>query len=296
MKSNQFIHTRKLKGTSEAELIISDNRVILTFEEFSYLKHQIVDFIKIILRELRTEVRDIKDILFMYSLARAVVQIESIFQLYKLNHYSDCLILYRTQVERLLTLYYLIDTNTIQEFDDWSFIQNFEARNKAKSDVEQKNHLNKQFWQESPKRISRYKKLKEQGVNWERPTSNEFEEIAVKHNALWLYKYGYKHSSGYVHPLASDGAEEFGFVTGIQPRGKIELDYTPIISNATVVFILIVDFALNEMNFEWIGYVFKFIESIKEYIQNGSTKYWEYKNTIDNYIKENSPIFRKYKD
>ncbi len=274
----------------------SDNRVILSFDDYSDLKTQIVDFITIILRELRTEVRDKKDILFMYSLARGVAQIESIFHLYRLNHYSDCFILYRTQVERLLTLYYLIDTNSIQEFDDWSFIQNFEARNKAKSDIEQKEHLNKQLWNESKERICLYQKLKKQGINWKRPTSKEFEEIAVRHNALWLYKYGYKHSSGYVHPLASDGEEEFGLVTGIKPSGGIDLDYLPIISNATVVLIFIVDFALNEMNFEWIGYVFKFIESLKDHIQNGSPEFLEHKITIESYIKENVPIFRKYKD
>jgi len=272
----------------------SDNRSLLTTDDIIKIKDELIDLVTYILKELRTQVQDKKDIMFMYSLARAVTQIESISTLYNLTHISDCLILYRTQVERLLTLFHLIDSDTIQDFDDWSFIQNFETRNKAKSDREQKDHLNPKFWKESEKRLKRYQRLKYAGVNWIRPKSDEFEKIAKRHDVFELYKYGYKYASGFVHPLASDGEDDFGLVIGMKARNKVELDTRPIINNALVVFIFIVDFALDEMNFEWNEYVFKFLNSCKDSIRNGTNCYKENKRIIDGFRKNNLPIYRKY--
>lgn len=272
----------------------SDNRMILTLEELIDMKNQVTDFVRYILNDLRTLVRDKKDIMFMYSLARAVIQVESIFTLYELNHLSDCMVLYRTQVERLLTLYYLVDSNTINDFDDWSFIQNFETRNKAKSDNEHKEHLNPKFWKESKERIERYQRLKKKGVKWARPNPDKLEEIAKKHYVFDLFKYGYKDASGFVHPLASDGEDEFGLVIGLKPKNRVELDTRPIINNALVVFIFIVDFALDEMNFEWNEFAFKFFNSCKDSIRNGTQEYKENKRIIDGFISNNLPIYKKY--
>lgn len=272
----------------------SDNRTTLTVDEMIDLKNQIIYFVRYILTELRTIVRDKKDIMFMYSLARAVVQIESIFKLYELKHLSDCLILYRTQVERLLTLYHLIDTDTIQEFDDWTFIQIFDIRNKAKSDREQNEHLNPKFWTENNQRIEKYQKLKKKGANWVRPNSKELEEISKRHGIHELFKYGYRGASGYVHPMANDGEEEFGLVINMKPKNHVELDTRPIINNSLVVFIFIVNFALDEMDFEWNEYVFKFFTACTDSIKNGTQEYMEFKKIIDGFIKNDIKIYKKY--
>ena len=172
-------------------------------------------------------------------------------------------------------MYYLIDTNSIKDFDDWSFIQNFENRNKAKSDKEQNHFLNKEFWKESTKRIEKYHRLKAEKVEWKRPDSKTFEDIAKKHNAHFLFKYGYQYASGYVHPLSSDGEDEFEIVTGIKGKRSIEMDATPIIRNSVVVLILMLRFSLNEMKFEWKENVFKFLNRIKIFYQ---TVTWTIKN------------------
>jgi len=276
-----------------AKPLHSDNRTALTLDEMIDMGNNIIGFVEYILKELRTIVRLKKDILFMFSLSRAVVQLSSISVLYGKNHFSDCMILYRTQVERLLTLYYLIDTETIQDFDDWSFIQNFEARNKARSDKDQNEHLNPKFWKESSDRVDRYQRLKKRDVKWSRPNSEKLEEIAKSHDVHEFFKYGYRDASGFVHPLASDGEEEYALVTEIKPRNHLELDRRPIFSNSLVVFILIVELALNEMNFSWNKYVFSFIDRCKDSIRNGNPDYLESKKIIDGFIINNLPIFKK---
>jgi len=272
----------------------SDIRITHTYEDYLELTTTIQRLIKIILLELRTEVKEYKDIMFLYSLARASVQIESILNLWELQHYSDCLILYRTQVERLLTLHYLIDTDTIQDFDKWSFIQNYENRNDAKSDREHSKFLVNEFWTESRRRIEKYQRLKKENIIWTRPNSNELEKVAKKHDLHFSYKYGYKYASGFVHPLSSDGEEEFGLVTGIKPRNRIKFDTTPIINNSVVVLIFIVKLALNETNFSWNEYVFKVLNSAGDFISENSLDYKEHMKVVEYMIENDIKIYKKY--
>jgi hypothetical protein len=268
----------------------SDTRIKHTKEEYLDLVSVLQRLIRIVILEIREEVRELTDILFLYSLARACVQIDSIFRLWDLEHYSDSLILYRTQVERLLTLHYLVDTKTIKEFDDWSFIENYENRNNAKSDQEHNQFLTKEFWTESRERIEKYQRLKKEKVSWKRPDSSQLEDIARKHNLLFLYKYGYRYASGFVHPLSSDGEAEFELVTGIKAKNKKENDTTPIINNSVVVLIFIIDLALNETNFEWNEYVFKILSSSKDFIENKSLDYKENMKIVEYMIENNYKI------
>lgn len=272
----------------------SDIRIILDSKELSELKSDLKHLIKIILLELRTEVRAYKDIMFLYALARAIVQVESIFQLWELKHISDCLILYRTQVERLLNLYYLIDTNSIKEFEDWSFIQNFDMRNKAKSDQEQNQYLDKTFWNESPQRIKRYEKLKSRKIKWKRPNSSTLEETAKKHNIYFLYKYGYKYASGFVHPLSSDGEEEFELVTGIKAKGKPELDTTPILFNSIIVLLAVIRLFVNESSFECHVSVSQTLRGVENYLHEKNADYKNYLKNIEDLILDDNKIFKKY--
>ena len=272
----------------------SDTRINHSTEDYFEIISVLRRLIKIILLELRTEVSDLKDIMFLYALARASTQIDSILQLWKLKHYSDCLIIYRTQVERLLTYHYLLDTNTIKDFDDWSLIQNFENRNRAKSDKAQSPYLTKKFWAESRIRIERYQRLKAQETTWKRPDSNTLEEIARKHDLEFFFKYGYKYASGFVHPLSSDGEHEFGLVTGIDPRSAEEYDTTPILNNSLIVFILIIELALNESSFEWNEYVFKVITDCTDYIKDRTGDYKETMKVVEYMVNTNFKIYKKY--
>lgn len=270
----------------------SDIRITHNYEEYLELTSIIQRLIKIVLLELRTEVKELKDIMFLYALARASIQIESILHLWNLQHYSDCLILYRTQVERLLTLHYLVDSNTIKEFDDWSFIQNYENRNKAKSDREHAQFLIKDFWTESRKRIEKYQRLKSEDVSWKRPNPDTLEKVAKEHDIHFLFKYGYKYASGFVHPLSLDGEDEFGLVTGISPKSKNNFDTTPIINNSIVVLILIVKLALNEINFSWNEYVFKVLNSSEDFIRDRNLDYKEHMKVVEYMIETDFKIYK----
>ena len=175
----------------------------------------------------------------------------------------------------------------------WSFIENYENRNKAKSDQEHNQFLTKEFWAESRKRIEKYQKLKKEKVSWKRPNSSQLEDIAKKHDLLFWYKYGYRYASGFVHPLSSDGEAEFELVTGINAKNKKENDTTPIINNSVVVLIFIIELALNETNFEWNEYVFKILSSSKDFIENKSLDYKENMKIVEYMIENNYKIYKR---
>jgi DNA-binding protein HU-beta len=274
-------------------MLKSDKRTILTSDHLYGLKNDVQHFIKILLLEVRPHIKEAKDILFAYAMARASIMIQSIFDLWDKKHFSDCFILHRAQIDRLLTLYYIIDTDSVIDFDDWSFIQNYENRNKAKSDINYKHNLIPEFWIESRRRIERYQSLKKAGVSWKRPDGKSLEEIAKKHNLYELYKFGYSYASAYVHPLSSDGEVEFGLVTGIKPRNKVELDYTSILTNTMFVCTFLLKFALDESTFRWHDSVFKFVDESIKYIASGNSKHNEHLKLIEEIILHDYPIFKQ---
>ena len=273
-------------------MVKSDKRTVLTSDQLFSLKGDVQHFIKILLLELRLKVKEPKDILFVYAMARSSIMIQSIFDLWKKKHYSDCFILHRAQIERLLTLYHIIDTKSVIDFDDWSFIQNYENRNKAKSDINYKHNLIPEFWEESRHRIERYQSLKKAGVSWKRPDGKVLEEIATKHGLYELYKFGYSFASGYVHPLSSDGEVEFGLVTGIKPRNEVELDYTSILTNTMFVCTFLLKFALDESTFRWHDSVFKFVDETIRFISTGESNHPFHTQIIDEIILHDYPIFK----
>jgi hypothetical protein len=273
-------------------MLKSDKRTILTEQQLFDLKKEVQHFIKILLLELRPQVKEAKDILFVYAMARSSVFLDSIFSLWKEQHYSDCFILHRAQIERLFTLYHIIDTNTVKEFDDWSFIQNYDIRNKAKSDIEYKHNLIPEFWKESRRRIERYQALKKLGVTWKRPDGKLLEEIAKKHGLPELYRYGYTYASGFVHPLSSDGEIEFGLVTGIEPKNTPNLDYTSILTNTMFVCTFLLKYSLDESSFRWHDSVFKFVDETIKFISTGDSNHLYHIRIIEEIILHGLPIFK----
>jgi hypothetical protein len=275
------------------EPLQSENRPMLSLQQMKAMKESLSQLVNYIIVELMAKADNKKVQLFMYSLARAVVQIDSIFTLYEKGYGSDSLILFRTQIERLLTLHYVIDNDSINEYDDYSFVQNFEARNNVKSDSKRNETLNQEFWRESKSRIERYQRLKKKGKFWERPKAYQLEEISKNHGIHELYKYGYNNASGEVHPLASDGFEELSLVSGIKPKNHQELDSRPIINNALVVFLAIVDLAIDEMGYGWRMEVFNFLKSYQQSIREGISKYEMDNQALWDLISNRVPIYCK---
>ncbi|MGA3014946.1 MAG: DUF5677 domain-containing protein [Bacteroidales bacterium] len=271
----------------------SDIRAILSEDELFSLLNDFKEFIKYLLLESKKDTNHYKDILFAYSLARVICQVDTIFFLWSNEYYSDCWILYRVQVEKLLTLHYLIDTDTVEKFDDWSFIKNFEARNNAKSDSKNKKYLIKKFWTENPERIERYQNLKSKQIEWKRPTSSQFEEIAEQHNVLELYKFGYKFASHFVHPMSFDGEHEYSIVTGITPKGEVNEDTTPFLFNSLIVLIYTVRLLLDETSFSWNEYIYKFPNQCYQYMESKDVSYQETLKLIRFMIKTKFPIYKK---
>lgn len=149
--------------------------------------------------------------LYLNWMARAIRQIDAIYQLYDKGFLSDAQILYRTQVERLLTLLHLIDSKSIEKFDEFTFIENYEVRQRVRTERPDLVKTDPKFWKESREAILKYQKLSKipKEERWKRPNSEVLREIAKNHGLLDFYHYGYKSASGEVHPTAMDGNEEY---------------------------------------------------------------------------------------
>ena len=72
-------------------------------------------------------------------------------------------------VDRLAHLYYLESTYSYEEFENWSFIKQYEANNKALSDSQFKHSLDKSFFVSDSAEKAKFKKLKKQNISWSRP-------------------------------------------------------------------------------------------------------------------------------
>lgn len=201
-----------------------------------------------------------KDIFITYTLARNIVLLESIAQLWRHQHYNDCIILYRAQLDRLLHMYHLIDNDEIDVFDDWSFIKNFESRNNIRSEEQFKEYLISEFWNEPKYRVERYKRLKQAKVTWKRP---DLSKVAKARDVDYLYKFGYDMASGYVHPLSSDGELEFNLLTGLEKNNKVDLDYSAIIHNSIATYLLILHEGLSAIRYKWRSDFFDYIDSVQ---------------------------------
>jgi hypothetical protein len=210
-------------------------------------------FSNIIVRQVSAEIKgSYKDICITYFLARCSYMLNSIKTLYISGEYSDCLILYRALIDRLLLLYYLVDTDSFKEFDDWSFKKIFEETTSAKNDPQLKKIANSIKYDETEYRIARYNRIKKEGIKWKRPKA---EDIAKTLAMITLYKYGYAHASGFVHPMSGDGELEYKKILGTLSDEYVK-SYRTILNNSLIVFIYLLEESLGEYNFEWIEEVF----------------------------------------
>jgi hypothetical protein len=166
------------------QFMLSDKRIKHTFIELADFVETLYKFNQILLDELaehnrtHTYIYKIKHDFLLQSIARSRSQINSIFLLFELKHYSDVNILMRNMAEKLLILHDLINKNNFKAFYDFTIISNFEIRNKIKSDTSCKDFLDNKFWAETPQRLKEYQLTKSCKTKWVRPNPKQLETIA----------------------------------------------------------------------------------------------------------------------
>ena len=194
--------------------------------------------------------------------ARASTTLVSIESLWRSNAFAECWSLHRTLVDRLFHLHVLAKEDAFQAFDDWSYVQQFEAKNAALSDPEIAPKLVSDFWKPNPTQKARYEQIKRTGARWRRPRA---EDAAKSLNVPFLYKFGYDFASTHVHPMANDGEEEFKRLTGLGDPPNLE--YRVVLHNSILAFSLLVNEALIASRLEWHKTIHECIEASRKALQ-----------------------------
>ena len=165
-----------------------------------------IDFILVVLKNFSKYRNTTKHIIISNFIAKSSGLLTSIFKLWELGSIEDGWMLYRCLTDRLFHLYSLNENNDFDIFEKWSFIKQYEMRNKAQSCQEIRYKLDDSYLKTKKEEKERYNELKKMNITWKRPDP---EAIAKKMDLKFLYDYGYDIASTSIHPMATDGQVEF---------------------------------------------------------------------------------------
>ncbi len=210
-----------------------------------------------------------KEIIIRNFIAKSTMSLKSIFKLYEIKSYQDCWSIHRCLIDRLFHLHSITKNNEFDVFDDWSFLLQYNAQNNARSDVNFNRKINiKEF---TPNKIEkkRANNLQNNPPKWKRPDP---EKIAKDMNLYFLYNYGYHFASSHIHPMASDGAQDFITLTGLNSKSNFP-DPKYVLHNSIIIFCLIIREGLNGSCLSWRKIIFEFLDEIVNFLNSGKEDY-----------------------
>ncbi|GAH53845.1 unnamed protein product, partial [marine sediment metagenome] len=145
-----------------------------------------------------------RDVIIQNFIARTDMMVRAVFRLWDLQDYQDCWILHRCLLDRLFHLTYLQEHNQFEVFEAWSFLKQYNALNRVRSDPEFSDARESKMFALAPEQKERAKVLAKNPPVWQRPKA---EDVAKQLNMRFLYRFGYDFSSTHVHPMANDGEQ-----------------------------------------------------------------------------------------
>ena len=236
----------------------------LPFKQYNNLFDTFYKFIIIILFEFKKYDLKIKDIIIKNFISRSIVSLKSILELWQIYDFQNCWILFRCILERLFLLVDLQNNNSYEIFEKWSFKQQYDANNKVRSDQYFKEKIDDKLFKPTKKQKERYDLISSEKISWKRPKA---EEIAKKMNLDFLYKYGYYYASAHIHPMATDGEEDFFRLLNLQERNYFP-DQIVVIHNSFLITKLLIQEGLNNSSFLWNVIIYDFLDDILKYLEN----------------------------
>ena len=108
------------------------------------------------------------------------------------QRYQDCWVLHRALLDRLFHLAHLNRNSEFEIFDDWSFLQQWNANHRVRSDSTLRfTARNGPAFRSDPAQDSRARQLLAKNVEWKRPKP---EAVAKVSKLLPLYRFGYDYA------------------------------------------------------------------------------------------------------
>lgn len=203
----------------------------------------------------------IKEIIIRNFIAKSFSLLNSVNLLQQTKQFGESAVLYRVLVERFLYLKYIADNNLYKEFDDWSFVKNFESRNNVRSFPEFNKNIEEGFLKDEKTEIVRYQKLKSSKNKWKEPN---LENYSKQIDLGFLYKLSYDVGSSFVHPRSSEGQIDVNRLTGLQ--NNKEWTFIPILHNSILIHLVIIKTSFIALKFENNKMIYTYCDKLLNYI------------------------------
>jgi hypothetical protein len=246
----------------------------LTIEDYANAFQAFHGVVGVVLFEFAREEIETRDIISRNLIARSDTLASSILRLWAQGDYHGCYILFRCLLERLFHLRHLKESNSFEEFEAWSFNEEYKAVNRVRSD--QSVEGAREAFIFTAKQKSKAYKIKVNPPEWERPKA---EEIAKQMGTRFLYKYGYDYASSHVHPMASDGQIDFHRITNIEPETPFP-DQKILLHDTLLVATLIVQDGLDSSTMSWRAILYNALGDLREFLESGSLDYQDRVNIL----------------
>lgn len=199
-------------------------------------------------------------------LARSARQLQAIYLLAEHDHVACGWQLYRSLLERYLLYVKLNEKNEFAVFDDWCFKRYYEYENRLRSSPDLKKIVDVQqrdFVQRGKERYDRVSR--EPAVcAWRRP---DVETSAKSLNLKFLYDAGYDYASGLVHPMSTDGYNDYlrlvAKVEMVKDEGKAIL-----VGNSQLIVTMLLRQFLNQPEFNWRHVLYDLIDAFRATIHD----------------------------
>src|SRR3954447_3699959 len=197
---------------------------------------------------------DTKNHILRNFIARTITMVRSVMALWEIGNLQDCWIIHRCIVGRYFRLVFLGKTASHKEFDDWSFMEQFEAQNRVRSDPNCQSVRTSPLFTPTSEQKARHASLAKSRPRWKRPRA---EDVAKELNLPFLYAYSFDYAFCYVHPMANDGEEDFFTITKLEPKPEFPSQIS-VLHNSLLVSCLLVNEDLNQSDFKWRTDVYDF--------------------------------------
>ena len=208
-----------------------------------------------------------RDIIIRNFIARGMVCTQSILKLWLVNDEQGAWILHRTLMDRLFHLHELIKQDSFSQFEDFSFVKNYESREKLLRDPDMMKKIPISLKELQKAGKARYQDIKSKGRLWSRPKA---ENVAKEMNMLFLYNLGYDYGSTHIHPMAQDGENDYESL--ISPKKNAPTDDT-VLRNSLIIQTMLIQEGMNGTTFQWRRKVYDFLTQIRLSVEDGNIEY-----------------------
>ncbi len=232
--------------------------------------------------------KETRDIIIRNFIARTDMTAKSVFHLWDPWDYQGCWVLHRSLLDRLFHLWHLQQYNEFEVFEEWSFLEKYNAINRVRSDTEFSGARESKLFNLTSDQKERAKALIKKRLTWLRPRA---EDVAKGMDMHFLYRFDYDFCSTHVHPMADDGDQDFYRITGLKPIPTFP-DYRSVLSNTLLIAIMLVQQGLNASIFSWHASVYDLLDDLKLALDTGADNYKISFIKISAMFEEGKRLFR----